>query len=378
MMKDIKAIKKIHRQPDLENTALSIFSFTTRGGALSNKLSSFFDDIDQFGPADIKDGRLKKITKALFAKNGRKGKRRAVVFIGATGIAVRSIAPFIRDKTCDPAVIVIDERARFVISLLSGHLGGANSLASFIADKLNATEVITTATDLAGLPSVEDIALGFSLEIENSSIIKKINAAILRGELVPVIDPNPLRRCQMLADKKLKKAFIFKSRITKRPTGHLVVVSFESIAKLKLTYKGSKDVLFLRPKEFVVGIGCRRGVTIKEIKEAYDSVLSENNISPLSIRNIASIDIKSNERGLLGFSDREGLEIEFIEAKKIRKITPPSGTSKIVQRLVNVAGVAEPSALVSAQSKREKAKIWIKKQKFPRVTIAVARVPYTS
>ncbi len=371
--------QQLATQPVAEKTALSIFSFTSRGYALSNKLSSFFDDIEEIGPAEIKGGRLKEKVKTLFALKRRKGaqgrdKKRAIIFIGATGIAVRSIAPFIRDKTTDPAVLVIDERAHFVISLVSGHLGGANSLASLIAKKLSATEVITTATDLAGLPCVEDIALGFSLEIENKSMIKKINAAILRGELVSVIETNPARRREMLADKKLRKAFIFKSRITKRPTGPLVVISFEELAKSDKPYKNHKEVLYLRPKEFVVGIGCRRGVTIKEIKEAYDSVLTENNISPLCVLSLSSIDIKSNERGLTGFAKKEGLEIDFISANRICKVKPPSGPSKKVIKLIGVPGVAEPSAMISAGTK----KIWIKKQKFAQVTIAVARAPYTS
>lgn len=366
--------RQLATQPVAGNTALSIFSFTSKGNALSKKLSSIFDDIEEIGQAEIKGGRLKERTKALFAKSGGRGKRRAIIFIGATGIAVRSIAPYIRDKTTDPAVLVVDEQARFVISLLSGHLGGANSLAKLIAKELGAREVITTATDSAGLPCVEDIALKFSLEIENKSMIKKINAAILRAEMVSVIDTNPARRRKMLSDKKLKKAFIFKSRISRRPAGPLVVVSSDKLTTKDKPYKNHKEILYLRPKEFVVGIGCRKGVSIKEIKEAYDSVLTENNISPLSVRSLSSIDIKSNERGLLGFARKEALEIDFLSAKKIRKVTPPSGPSKNVMKLIGVPGVAEPTAMISAGTK----KIWIKKQKFAQVTIAVARVRYTS
>ncbi|MBE9532254.1 MAG: cobalamin biosynthesis protein, partial [Proteobacteria bacterium] len=259
-----------------------------------------------------------------------------------------------------------------------GHLGGANTLAKVIAKKLKATEVITTATDLAGLPCIEDIAIKFSLQIETKAMIKKINSAILRGELITVIDSNQKRRLAMKADKKLKKAFIFKSKITKAPTDPLVVVSPERDASEEKAYKNHRELLYLRPKEFVVGIGCRRGVLIKEVKEAYASVLAKANISPLSIRNLSSIDIKADERGLIGFAKKEGLEIDFIKAKELKKIKPPSGTSKSVKRLVGVPGVAEPSALISAGTKKEKAKIWIKKQKFKRVTIALARVPYTS
>ena len=155
-----------------------------------------------------------------------------------------------------------------------------------------------------------------SLEIENKAAIKKVNAAILRSEMVFVIDPNPARRAVMKADKKLAKSFTIKSRIAKKTNAPMIAISSESLAKLKKEYKGYKDILFLRPKEFVVGIGCRRGATIKEISDAYSRVLKKYNLSPLSIRNLASIDIKADERGLLGFARKIGLEIDFISTQK--------------------------------------------------------------
>ena len=290
--------------------ALSIFSFTQRGYALSNRLSLLFNGSEEIGPKEIKGGGLRRNVKAIFSRSKAKGANNgqsesALIFIGATGIAIRSIAPFLRDKTTDPAVIVIDERARFVISLLSGHLGGANRLAKLIATRIGATEVITTATDLAGLPCVEDIALKFSLKIENKTMIKKINARVLRGEKIVVLDANSARRRDMKGDKRLGKSFIFKSRITKEPTGPIVVVSSEIFTQKDTIYNSA---LRLRPREFVVGIGCRRGVTIKEIKEAYSSVLNKNKISPLSIRSLASIDIKADERGTLRLCQARDLD----------------------------------------------------------------------
>ena len=115
---------------------LSIFSFTSRGYALSHKLSALFSQVEESGPEALKGGKLKGKIKTLFERSRlKRTKNDAIIFIGATGIAVRSIAPFIIDKTTDPAVIVIDERGRFVISLLSGHLGGANKLAKLLAAK---------------------------------------------------------------------------------------------------------------------------------------------------------------------------------------------------------------------------------------------------
>lgn len=375
-----KTIKKQGKNKTvLKLKSLSIFSFTEMGYALSKRISKLFKNAKLIGQNEVKKGGLKREVKRIFdeKKGARRGdgSGRGIVFIGATGIAVRSIAPYLKDKTLDPAVVVIDELARYAISLLSGHLGKANALTSMIAKETGAREVITTATDLAGLPCIEDISLKFSLVIEDKGKIKDINSAILRGEKITVIDPKLKRLREMKADKFLNKAFVFKSRAAKRPHGPVVIVSFEKLPK---TFKRWKGVLYLRPSELVVGIGCRRGATFKEIREAFHTVITKNNISPLSIRNLSSIDIKSNERGLIGFAKREGLEIDFITTRRIKKIKPPSGVSKAVERLVGVAGVAEPSALISAGTRKEKAKIWIKKEKFKRVTIAVARAPYTS
>lgn len=358
---------------------LSIFSFTERGYALSKKISKLLKNARLIGRNELKEGGLKREVKKIFNdKNRTRGKgpsNTGIIFIGATGIAVRSIAPYLKDKTSDPAVVVMDERARFAISLLSGHLGGANALTAVIAEETGARAVISTATDLAGLPCIEDISLRFSLLIEDKRKIKDFNSAILRGIKITIIDSNLKRLRNMKADKRLTRAFLFKSRAIKRPQGPVAVISFERLPKI---YKHWKGVLYLRPSEFVAGIGCRRGASVKEIREAFHSVLTENNISPLSIRNIASIDIKADEKGLVGFANREGLKIDFISTGRIKKIKPPSGASKTVERLVGVAGVAEPSALISADTKNKKAKIWTRKKKFKRVTIAVARAPYTS
>lgn len=360
----------------LKLKSLSIFSFTERGHALSRKIAKINKNAKLIGPLEIKKGGLRREVKKIFdEKKGARDTNRGIVFIGATGIAIRLIAPYLKDKTLDPAVVVIDERARYAISLLSGHLGKANALASMIAKETGAREVISTATDLAGLPCIEDISLKFSLVIEDKKKIKDINSAILRGEKITVIDSNLKRLRNMKADKFLNKAFVFKCRVAKRPQGPVVIVSFVELPK---TFKRWKEVLYLRPSEFVVGIGCRRGATFKEIREAFHTTLTKNNISPLSVRNLSSIDIKSDEKGLIGFAKREGLEIDFITTRRIKNIHPPSGASKTVERLVGVAGVAEPSALISAGTKKKKARIWVKKEKFKRVTIAVARAPYTS
>lgn len=304
------------------------------------------------------------------------GRYDGLIFIMAIGIVVRTVTPFLRDKTKDPAVVVVDERGRFAISLISGHLGGANGLAREIASAIGARPVITTATDVKGLPCIEDIARRFNLVIEEIKGVKYVNSAIVNGRRVAFVDVDTKRRegikkevgCGKLGvDFKFYKHI---SRTAQLKNEVFVIVSNNSLPHI-LT---STSYLLLRPKDLVVGIGCDKGVRLREVKDAYFEVLKRWGVSPLSIRNLATIDIKKNEKGLLNFAKRYNLPIEFYPRDELAKMPLPSGTSRFVIEKVGVGGVCEPSALLSSGAKR----IWVKKQKVGRVTIAIAKVPFTS
>jgi cobalt-precorrin 5A hydrolase len=349
---------------------LHIFPVTERGYRLARKIKRGFKETAVYRPFELKQGVFKERVKEAFTESS------GLVFVSAVAVAVRTIAPFLKGKHKDPPVVVVDELGRFAVSVISGHLGGANELAKAIADLTGATPVVTTATDLHGLPCVEDIAKRFSLEIEDVKRIKQVNSAILRGARVKVVDKNPARL------KAIKEAFghtgvfRFQRGIPKRLKGDtpLVVISARLDEKVNRSVTGraiSKRTLFLRPGEFVVGLGCKKGVMIKEVERACREVLIENGISTLSVRNLATIDIKRNERGITGFAKREGRPVEFFSSKELARIRPPSGPSRVVKENIGVGGVAEPAALLSAGTKR----IWVKKQKKGNVTVAVAKVP---
>jgi cobalt-precorrin 5A hydrolase len=150
----------------------------------------------------------------------------------------------------------------------------------------------------------------------------------------------------------------------------LVVVSPWGRAGVKPPF-GCRPALILRPREFVLGVGTRRGVTIKEVERACMEVLRERDIAPMSVRNLATIDIKKSESGLLGFTRKSGWPVEYFSAKELGGVRLPSGHSKVVERNVGLGGVAEPAALKSAGARR----IWVRKRINGRVTVAVARVP---
>lgn len=345
---------------------ITVFPITERGHELSQKALGKFDGLLIHSPGELKGGGLSEKVKKAFKGSG------ALFFICASGIAVRSIAPFIKNKAADPAVVLMDEAGRFCVSLLSGHLGGGNALTKRLSEIYNATPVITTATDAMGLPCAEDIAEKFSLRIENIRDIKIINSAILKGGAVQIIDRDPKRLKALKNEFGGSGVFGFKKAFPKSINAAGTFIFVSSSAE-KLDGKAVKRTLIMRPKEYVLGIGCRRGVSVREIGEAVGSALEAEGISPLSIRNLASIDIKNNEKGLLSYARKNGLEIEFFKAEELNRVKSPSRSS-FVEDKTEAWGVSEPSALLSAKVKR----LCVKKRKSCWVTVAAARVPFTS
>jgi cobalt-precorrin 5A hydrolase len=351
-----------------QSMTVHIFPVTDRGYRLARKIKAGLVDSRLYRPAELKEGKLKKRVKEAFRNSS------ALVFVCAAAVVVRTVAPYLKDKTTDPPVVSVDELGRFSISLVSGHLGGANELAREVAGLVGATPVVTTATDIRGLPCIEEIAKRFSLEIDNTEGIKPVNSAILRGRKVVVVDRDPERLRAIKGAFGHTGVFRFQRTVPKRLAKDraLVVISAQLDENIPRTL--SKATLFLRPKEFVVGLGCKRGVTVKEFERVYGRVLSGKKLSPLSVRNFATIEIKRKERGLKGFAKRARVPVDFFSTKELSAIKPPSGPSRVVREKFGIDGVAEPAALASAGVR----KIWLKKQKKGNITIAVAKVPFKS
>lgn len=282
-----------------------------------------------------------------------------LVFIMATGIVVRTIAPFIKGKDVDPAVVVMDEGGRFAISLLSGHLGGANDLAKEVTELTGATPVITTATDVCGKPCAEDIAKDLDCEIENVGGIKLVNAAFLHDEPVAMnLAPN---RDKVLGNGNLVFYDTFEELIKSGYDARICVTN-------KLIPRIEESCLILRPKNLVVGIGCNRNTSAEEIEDVVGTVLKDAGLSKKSIRNLATIDVKNDEVGLLDFAKRHGLTIDFFSKEELEKAEVVTSPSLHVIAAVGVGGVCEPSAMLSARVLR----LLVKKIKSGNVTVAVA------
>ena len=270
----------------------------------------------------------------------------ALVFVGSCGIAVRMIAPFVRDKKTDPAVIVIDERGRFVIPLLSGHIGGANALAQRLADALGATGVITTATDINGRFSVDAWAARRGWVIGDMAAAKHVSAAILEGD-VPLCSEFPLRPP-------------LPGGVTEGAEGPLGIYVGCRMAR------PFAETLRIIPKALHLGIGCRRGTPEAVIADAVGAVLEEHGIDPRALKCAASIDLKRDEQGLLAYAETAGLPISFYPADALAALEGDFTPSDFVRSVTGVDSVCERAAMMGA------AALLVRKTAKNGVTVALA------
>ncbi|MCR4656050.1 MAG: precorrin-4 C(11)-methyltransferase, partial [Lachnospiraceae bacterium] len=273
----------------------------------------------------------------------------ALVFIGALGIAVRAAAPFIRNKAHDPAVVSVDEAGKHVISVLSGHIGGANELSERIAEITGGDAVITTATDLNGKFAVDNWAKEQELVIINPEKIKSISSAVLKGQEILFESLYPIDRegnllpaafrdtdscvsSEALNGINQKKAvnrdfyrYIFNGDEFTEACGTDLQGSAAAALDLPLVYIGvkdtDKDCLKLCPKRGALGIGCRKGTAMERIETSFRKFLKDNRLLYESIGIVASIDLKKEEEGLLAFCKKHGFRTVFYSAEQLNGIS---------------------------------------------------------
>ena len=289
------------------------------------------------------------------------------VFVMATGIVVRLIAPLLRHKTVDPAVVVVDEAGCWAVSLLSGHIGGANRLAERVAARCGAQAVITTATDVRQVPAIDVIATERGLAIENPVAIKAVSMALLAGQSIGCHDPGGwldgtlaprvCRPMRILADS---------GRITP-DEGPGVFVDDRC-----LDLPG--QILVLRPPSLVAGIGCNRGTGADEIRGLLTEVLLGHRLSPRSVAAVATIDIKSDEPGLKATAAALGVPLRCYSAARLSRVCGLANASAVVHRHVGVGNVCEAAAILGAGQ----GALIIPKHKTANVTVAIARRVSTS
>ena len=290
-------------------------------------------------------------------------RHKGMVCVMATGIVVRVLAPLLGGKESDPAVVVVDETGRNAISLLSGHLGGANLLAQKVADITGGQPVITTATDIQGKFSFDDLAKRAGLVIENLEGIKTCNMALLENRQIGLFDPGGW--LQRLIPAHVNLRVLMEPKEVKDLGVSCWIYVDEGFAFFE-----PPPCLILRPKNLVVGVGCNRGTSSSEIGAAVEKVFCDSGLSLMAIRNLATVELKQDEKGLNELMEERGWSAEYYSVSELQSAGSVPRPSIMVQKHLGVESVCEKAAMLSAKTED----LLVAKEILGNVTVAVARV----
>lgn len=332
---------------------IAIISVSDKGYELSLKLKEKLDQDSTIIKNDLFHKNVKKIFPILFYEYD------AIIAIMASGILIRSIAPLVESKTSDPAVLNIDDNGNFVISTLSGHLGGANSLTQKVAELIDATPVITTSTDVNKKLGIDVIARDLYFEIDNTSEILYFNKAVLDGNEIS-FTVNPNANFDYLYDYLNENALKIN-----------ISISYSSkISPDEIFAEVDGHEITLKKRKLVVGIGCRRGKECVKIHDGLKKSFDDLNLPLSRIDMFSSAEIKKDEIGLLELSDKMGIPINFVDLERMKMFESKDiQKSEFVKSKFGIYGVCEPSALITAGFD---SKLIYKKTSYNGVTIAVA------
>ena len=324
-------------------------AFSTQGCRTLQRLEGFFDDIELYSKTRADSLGIPSVDNVDDWVREGFGTCDALIFVGALGICVRHIAPYLKSKDKDPAVIDIDEIARFTIPVSSGHIGGGNELALKIADYLDSTPVITTATDLHGLFAVDVFATKNHLSIQRLYLAKEASSRILHDEFIGFVSRNGY-------EGKLPKG------LTESPEGE-----FGICISIDPDDKPFGSTLLLVPRDISVGIGCRKDTDTRKLSDFVKETLGNEGIYRLRVGSISSIDIKSDERAILELGHEYNVKPQFYTADELMSLEGEFSKSEFVRSVTSVDCVCERSAAYGG------GKIILKKTAKDGMTIALAK-----
>ena len=332
---------------------IAIVSVSKKGKKLAFDLKEKLNSDSTIIKTDLYHKNVKEIFPIVFQEYD------AIIAVMASGILIRSIAPLLNSKVTDPAILNIDDNGNFVISTLSGHLGGANKLTNKISKLINATPVITTSTDVNKKLGIDILANDLFLSIDNTKEILFFNKAILEGkEISFTINPN--------------KNFNYLIEYFNNNTLEINVSIFYStkINTDEIHVKVEEHELILKEKKVVAGIGCRRGKSCEDIYNGLKKSLEEFNLDISRVTMLTSAKIKKDEKGILKLSEKLNIPVNFVELDKLKLFKSNDiQKSEFVKSKFGIDGVCEPSALIMAGFN---SKLIYKKTSYDGVTIAIA------
>ena len=337
---------------------ICIISVIEMGDILGEKIKDILGG-DLILKSKVKDFKLNNITKECFEKYD------SIIFISSTGIAVRAISKYLVSKDKDPAVVVVDVCNKFSISLVSGHLGGANKLTLMVSEVLGNTPVITTATDNMDILAPDIIAMNNNLIIDDLKIAKIIAGRLVNREDVYFKDDKSIIKCPngyietdeihgnaiWITHKKLREQKIKESK----------VISY-------LSEYETRTVLKLIRKDIILGIGCKRNTDSEKLFNFVSDILAQENIDIRAVEKIASINIKSDEKAILDLAVNLKCDLTFFSRQEIAKVEHKYEGSEFVKKSIGVSAVSEPVIELAGGN------IIVKKIKRDGMTLAIGEI----
>ena len=344
---------------------VSVLAITKNGINIGEKLKELFPNWDIFVPSKLSNEN-KSITWyseptsdkiiELF-KNSN-----ALICLFSLGAVIRLIAPYLKDKKTDPAVIVIDDKTNFVISVLSGHIGGANELTQEISEKLNALPVITTAADVNKTIAVDLVGREFGWKIDDETTVTKISAHMVNAEPIGVFQQTGNKKWY----KELPKNVTIYNSLEelKKSNSKAYLIISDTIIDNEL----AQESVIYRPQSLVIGIGLHWDTTKDTIKDGIEHCLKKFNLSSKCIAKLVSIKKSEDVQGLIDLGEEMKIPVEYVNREELAEIITPNPSST-VKAFEGTASVSEAAAI-----KISNGELIVEKQKFPpNLTVAIAR-----
>ncbi len=332
---------------------ICVASFTKNGKFKEEELKKIFPEIIWISNSNFSN--LQDFIKNAFSK------KLPILFISSCGIAIREISPFVKDKFLDSPVLVMDEKSKYIIPLLSCHLGGANKIAKKLSQKLSAIPVITTATDVQEKFRIDVFAKNNGLKILNRDGIKKISSKILNDEIVNIFIDEKINYSKLDIPKCFK--IISQNEFS----------DFENLkidVRIDFTSEKQNCLLHLSPKLYCVGIGCKKNKSFEELYDFLKITFCKNNLQLEDIKSISSINIKKDEMGLLVLSQFLNVPFYTFSAEELNNVKGNFESSDFVKATTGVSNICERAAKLSSG---EDGKIILKKTVYNGMTLAVAK-----
>ena len=344
----------------------SLLAITKNGLKIGEKLKKLFPDWKIFAPSKLSNGNngviwyseptSEKIIELFKSSN-------ALICLFSLGAVIRLIAPHLKDKKTDPAVIVIDDKMNFVISVLSGHIGGANELTEEIAEKLGAISVITTAADVNKTIAVDLVGREFNWKIDGDSTVTKISAHMVNEESIGIFQDAGEKNWY----KKLPKNVVIYENMEdlRKSNSKACLIISDKIIDDDII----KESVIYRPPSLVIGIGLHWDTSKETIREGVETCLEKFKLSSKSIAKLVSIKKPQDVQGLIDLGKEMGIPIEYVDREDLAEISAPN-PSETVKAFEGTASVSEAAAI-----KVSGGELIVEKQKFPpNLTIAIARI----